>query len=197
VPATTNRHHRLKLFWTLQKSTSTVAPTMTASVTTKKRSVKRKTAQARPNGRPTLYRQDYADQARKLCLLGATDAELADFFGVPESTLNGWKLAHPGFLESIREGKVKADAEVANSLRERAVGAEWTEQQAIKIKVGPHQERVEVVEVRRAAPPDTQAAVMWLKNRRPRDWRDKQEFEHAGTLTLESLVTASLKQKTE
>lgn len=31
-------------------------------------------------GRPTKYRPEFAEQARKLCLLGATDKELADFF---------------------------------------------------------------------------------------------------------------------
>jgi DNA-binding XRE family transcriptional regulator len=35
-----------------------------------------------------LRREEYDEQARKLCLLGATDAELADFFGVSEQTLN-------------------------------------------------------------------------------------------------------------
>lgn len=42
-------------------------------------------------GRPTLYREEYAEQARKLCLLGTTDAELADFFNVAVDTINEWK----------------------------------------------------------------------------------------------------------
>ena len=43
----------------------------------------------------------YAEQARKLCLLG-TDAELADFFEVSESTINNWKFDYPEFSESIK-----------------------------------------------------------------------------------------------
>lgn len=31
-------------------------------------------------GRPTKYKEEYTDQAYKLCLLGATDKEMADFF---------------------------------------------------------------------------------------------------------------------
>jgi hypothetical protein len=31
-------------------------------------------------GRPTKYKEEYNEQAYKLCLLGATDKELADFF---------------------------------------------------------------------------------------------------------------------
>ncbi len=33
-------------------------------------------------GRPTLYRPEYPDLVRRLCLLGGTNAELASFFEV-------------------------------------------------------------------------------------------------------------------
>lgn len=52
--------------------------------------------------RPTKYQEAYAEQARKLCLLGYTDAELADFFEVSESTINKWKIDYPKFSESIK-----------------------------------------------------------------------------------------------
>ena len=40
------------------------------------------------SGRPTKYKEEYAEQAYKLCLLGAKDKEMADFFQVSLSTLN-------------------------------------------------------------------------------------------------------------
>ena len=58
-----------------------------------------------PGGRPTDYRAEYAEQAEKLCLLGATDIQLADFFDVAESTIHLWKHTHPEFSESIKDGK--------------------------------------------------------------------------------------------
>ncbi|MCE6993071.1 helix-turn-helix domain-containing protein [Dyadobacter sp. CY323] len=125
----------------------------------------------RPVGRPSAYRDEYAEQARKLCLLGAIDREMADFFGVSEQTLNAWKKEFPEFLEAIRAGKLKADAEVATKLYERACGSEWTEQQAFKLKAGKGEERVEIVTVRRAVPPDTNAIALFLHNRRPDLWR--------------------------
>ena len=67
-------------------------------------------------GRPTEYRPEYAEDTRKLCLLGFTDAQLADFFDVSEATINNWKIAHPEFLESIKKGKEVADCEVVQSL---------------------------------------------------------------------------------
>ena len=126
-------------------------------------------------GRPSSYKDEYAEQARRLCLLGVTDKEMARFFGVSEQTINAWKSEHPDFLESLKEGKIGADIDVADKLYQRATGYEWIEQQAIKIKVGQYEERVEVVDVRKAVPPDTTAAIFWLKNRRKVEWRDKQE----------------------
>ena len=76
----------------------------------------------RTRGRPSLYREEYAEQARKLCLLGATDKELADFWGVSVQTYYDWQKAHPEFLESIMRGKILADAEVADKLYQRALG---------------------------------------------------------------------------
>ena len=66
--------------------------------------------------------QKYADQALKLCLLGATDKELAEFFSVSEQTLNKWKKDYPEFLESLKKGKNIADANVASRLYNRAIG---------------------------------------------------------------------------
>ena len=129
-----------------------------------------------PAGRPTDYRPEYEAQARKLCLLlGATDAQLADFFEVSEATINNWKLVHPEFLESIKAGKEIADMEIADGLHSRATGGYVTEQQAIKIKVGQGEEDVRVVDVQKFIPADTTAGIFWLKNRKSTHWRDRHE----------------------
>lgn len=57
-------------------------------------------------GRKSEYREEYAEQALKLCLLGATDKEIAEFFSVSEQTLNSWKKKFPQFLESLKKGKL-------------------------------------------------------------------------------------------
>lgn len=138
-----------------------------------------------PVGRPSSYKPEYAEHARKLCLLGATDAQLGDFFDVDERTINNWKDAHPEFFQSLKAGKEKADALIAYSLYHRALGYKHD---AVKIltvadgnNAGSHVEQVPYVE---HYPPDTTAAIFWLKNRRPDLWRDKTETEHTGTLPL-------------
>lgn len=59
----------------------------------------------RPIGRPTKYKHEYAEQAYKLCLLGAIDEEIAIFFDVDVATINRWKNDFPEFCESIKKGK--------------------------------------------------------------------------------------------
>jgi hypothetical protein len=106
----------------------------------------------------------YPDQARKLCLLGAIDTELAAFFEVSKATIKRWKKAHVEFKQALDEGKSMADANVTQRLYERATGYSHTTEKVTKTGV------VEIVE---KFPPDTIACIFWLKNRRPDLWRDR------------------------
>ena len=124
--------------------------------------------------RPTDYRQEYAEQARKLCLLGFTDKQLAVFFGVNESTINRWKDKYPEFCKSIKSGKVIADAQVAESLFKRATGIEVTE---VEVR-DDGKKKVKRV-TKKHIPPDPTAQIFWLKNRQPELWRDKPTVENS------------------
>lgn len=134
-------------------------------------------------GRPSDYRIEYNDQVEKLCKLGATDKEIADFFEVTEQTINNWKSTHNEFFESIKKGKLLADSNVAERLYQRALGFEHDSEE-IKVSDG----EVIRVPVRKIYPPDSTAAIFWLKNRRSKEWRDKQEIdqktEHSGGIEI-------------
>lgn len=119
-------------------------------------------------GRPSKYQPQFAEQAVKLCRLGATDKELADFFEVTESTLNLWKQKHSEFSESLKKGKLLADAEVADALYHRAIGYEHPEDKIFQYEGQPI-----IVPTIKHYPPDTGAAAMWLKNRRSQNWRNR------------------------
>lgn len=126
----------------------------------------------RPVGRPAAYRPEFAEEAYRRCLLGATDEDLAQYFGVNSSMLNRWKQSHKEFRESLRNGKDYADSFVAASLYRRAIGYSCQETIAHVIDG-----QVVLTEVVRNYPPDTTACIFWLKNRQPRQWRDKVELE--------------------
>lgn len=130
---------------------------------------------ARPVGRPTAFLERYCDEARKLCLLGATDSDLADFFDVSEQTINSWKATYPEFLESIKKGKILADATVADRLYKRATGYEHD-----AVKIFNAEGKPLIVPYTERYAPDTTAAIFWLKNRQRDKWRDKHDHEHTG-----------------
>lgn len=138
-------------------------------------------------GRPTDYREEFAEQAGKLCLLGATDKKLADFFGVSEQTINAWKNKHPEFLESIKESKVLSDSEVVKSLYERATGYSHPEDKIFNDNGKPL-----IVKTVRHYPPDSTAMIFWLKNRQPELFRDKQEIDLSGKVEVEVIPPVTL-----
>ncbi len=125
-----------------------------------------------PVGRPTLYKEEYVDLVNKLSLLGLTDDEMAGVIGVDTSTFHRWKIDHPEFRDSINDGKDIADAKVAAKLFHRAMGYEH---KAVKIVADAKTKEDHIVEYTERYPPDTTAAIFWLKNRQKAKWRDKTE----------------------
>lgn len=130
-------------------------------------------------GRPTDYKPEFAEQAKKLCEIGATDIELADFFGVDVRTIYNWKHSHAEFFQAVCVGKDALDARVERSLYQRAVGYTFESE-----KVFNYQGEIVRAPTREHVPPDPGAALNWLKNRQPDKWRDKQEVEHSGGVKM-------------
>lgn len=126
-------------------------------------------------GRPSTYVPAFADQAAKLCKLGATDRDLADFFDVDEATINRWKLRYPEFCESLKLAKEEADKRVEQSLYRRAMGYSHDAVKIFNADGAPL-----VVPYVEHFPPDTTACIFWLKNRKPEEWRDRQHHEMTG-----------------
>lgn len=127
-----------------------------------------------PAGRPSSYDPEYAKQAEKLCELGATDADLADFFDVAISTVCLWKTKHPEFSEALKVGKESADTRVERSLYQRAMGYTFD---AVKIFMPAGADAPVYAPYREHVPPDPTSMIFWLKNRKPGQWRDKSQQE--------------------
>jgi len=119
------------------------------------------------------YRRTYPAIARKLCaLLGATNDDLAAWFGVTEKTIRTWAEKHRAFAEALEEAKALADAKVEQSLYRRAIGYTCPE-----TKVFCQDGEVITHEVQKHFAPETTAAIFWLKNRQPERWRDVHRVE--------------------
>ncbi|WP_349584743.1 helix-turn-helix domain-containing protein [Leuconostoc citreum] len=84
---------------------------------------------------------------------GLTDEQISHNMGISRETLNVWRKKYPDISDTLKRGKEVVDREVENALLEKAVGG------------------------------DTTAMIFWLKNRKPKDWRDKQVQEIQGSVT--------------
>lgn len=117
-------------------------------------------------GRPTKFKPEYEDQIKRLSLLGLTSKQIAEFFEVNVDTLYEWSNTYPGFSDAWKKGKLHADGRVAESLYHRALGYKHP---AVDIKA------VDGVIVEtpytKHHPPDTAAAIYWLKTRQPDQWQ--------------------------
>jgi hypothetical protein len=127
----------------------------------------------RGGGRKTIYNPKMAEIARKCCERGLTDLEVADVLGIGLATLYRWKLEYPEFSRVFKLGKAAADDRVERSLYSRAVGYSYLAEKAVMTRHGQ-----KTVRYRAHIPPDTAAAVWYLKNRRPDRWRDSFRHEH-------------------
>lgn len=138
-----------------------------------------KAASKHPGGRPSKFRPEFVAQAERLCDLGATDIELADFFGVNTVTIYRWRNSNEEFCKAVRAGKDAADERVERSLYQRAVGYTFESE-----KVFQFQGQIVRADIREHVPPDPGAAFNWLKNRRGERWRDKHEHELSGNVNV-------------
>lgn len=143
--------------------------------------------EGRRPGRPSKYKGEYAKQAQKLCKIGATDREIADFFEVHEDTIRRWKGEYPEFCGALKVGKELADDRVEMSLYRRALGYQHDEDD-IRVCDG----QIVVTPTVKHYPPDTVACIFWLKNRRPDLWREKPP--EGGGATAEELAAAIREQ---
>ena len=106
---------------------------------------------------------------------GLTVEQIAENLGVAEGTFYEYQKQYPELKEALKNGREVIDVMVENALLKAALGYDYREEELNKVTGEP-------IELRRVAHPNTTALIFWLKNRKPREWRDKQELEHSGNM---------------
>jgi hypothetical protein len=129
-----------------------------------------------PHSPPPSYQPHFADKARRFCLLGMTDEELAREFRVTLETLMEWRQSVPSFEDNIWEGRRLADGNMADGLYRLGIGCSHD---AVRIFMPAGAKEPVIVPYTRHYPPDGPTGRYWLNNRRSRDWRAKVEVKAA------------------
>lgn len=124
-------------------------------------------------GRPSKYDPGIHTQlAYWMAQNGLTDKQIAKELRISESTLNLWKKKYGEFSESLTKGKGLVDTLVEGSLLKRALGFEFVETTKTRNEDGKLKTTKKVT---RYMPGDVAAQFIWLKNRKPNEWRDRKE----------------------
>jgi hypothetical protein len=107
-----------------------------------------------PPGQPTKYRPEMCDEIVALMSKGLSATAAAAELNLARKSLYNWEEAHPEFAAALDLGRIKRQA----FLEKRLLGA--------------------------SEGPVVTSSIFALKNAAPKEWRDKQEVEQTGTLTI-------------
>jgi len=110
------------------------------------------------------------------CRDGLTEEQIAHNLGIGVSTLSKYKVEHIELIDVLKRGKQVIDYQVESQLLKKAMGYTYTE---VKTTIDESGKEAITTTIKEVAP-DTTAQIFWLKNRKPREWRDKQDVEHSG-----------------
>ncbi len=134
-------------------------------------------------GRPTVYQPAMARFVRNVAMLrgGLAPGDVEVILGITAKRRLLWMRKHAEFKEACEYAGEDMDAEVVAALHRRAVGGTYKE---TRTTTRGRQKVTTVTE--KEMPADTQAAVMWLKNRQ--GWSDRQTTTHEVGDTLAQLI---------
>ena len=137
---------------------------------------------------------------------GLTDEQIASNMNIHVSTLYSYQNKYSEISESLKKGKEVVDYEVENALLKRAMGYEYVDT-IRETKWNPSTEQFELVESKKVTKhviPDTTAQIYWLKNRKPKQWRDKVDVDNTdvdninnGILNIANLINNPQKARSE
>ncbi len=130
------------------------------------------------------------DVARVLGQLGGTDTQLASALGITRSALHGRKSKLKPLLDTLKDSKAEADAQVEQALFKRAIGF-----QAPDTHFSTFEGTVIATPYTKHYPPSEVACIFWLKNRKPDQWREKSEINfQTEVLGIPEKVLAGLRK---
>jgi hypothetical protein len=107
------------------------------------------------------------------CRDGLIEEQIAKNLGIGVSTLSKYKVEHIELVDALKKGKEVADVQVENALNKRALGYSYVE-----VKTTTNADGIKTTtEITKEVAADTTAQIFWLKNRKPKEWRDRKDID--------------------
>ena len=132
-------------------------------------------------GRKSSYREWMLEDVDELVgKCGARNKDLAEYFGVDETTIDYWIKTIPEFKRTIKKARMKAVLRVSQSLFNRAIGYEHPD-----TYITQYQGDIITKEFQKKYPPDTAAAIKFLSIMMRDVWADVRKLEFEGNLNVE------------
>lgn len=129
-------------------------------------------------GRKKKYDESFPQQALELAEKGLNNKQISKKLGICKTSFYDYQKEFPEFADSLKKGKEPADDNVENALYIRAVGYDYEEQVTEeRISEDGTQHTTVVRTLKKHMPGDTTAQIFWVKNRRPKEWRDARNIE--------------------
>ncbi|HAT4283507.1 TPA: transposase [Clostridium perfringens] len=115
---------------------------------------------------------------------GLTDEQISKNLGIAYSTFREYVKKYSALSAALKKGKEIVDIEVENALLKRALGYKYDEvtKELIEDEETGISELKVIKVVTKEVVPDTTAQIFWLKNRKPKEWRDKKDVKHEGNI---------------
>lgn len=118
---------------------------------------------------------------------GLTNEQIAHNIGIRSKTLYEWINKFSVICDALKRGKEVVDIEVENSLLKRALGYSYDE---VTKEINKETGQLVITKVvTKQVIPDTTAMIYWLKNRKPKQWRDKPTLDTDMSNMIESMNT--------
>ena len=132
----------------------------------------------RKPGNPTKYDPLNTPRiVKEYCQKGLINDEIAKKLGIATGTFYKWQAEYSELVEAVKEGKKVVDDQIEQALYHTAKGGkQYTETTRELVRVGDKKGKLEITKkVKKVALPNARAQEFWLKNRRPKDFRDRHE----------------------
>lgn len=116
-------------------------------------------------GRPTLYKPEFAARATGLCMLGLTNKELGERFGVAEKTIEQWIREVPEFAGAVYDGREGADVQLVQTAFKAASGWSHPHDDIRTLGVGDGMSEIVITPTTKHYPPNYNFFNMLMMNR--------------------------------